>query len=207
MHQHGDMTGDDEAPVFPTAPPERIELGGDVALVRCDPDRAADAARSINESLEHLRPWMAWAAEPATEAGIATFFAAGEELWQQRKSFEYSLVEGPDERVIGGFGLHGRLGRNGLEIGYWVHADRAGRGLATAAARALTDAAFSIEGIERVRIQLEDGNAASARVPEKLGYRFEGVIVPDDGPCDGRPTQIWLIDLEAWVAAGGQVAP
>ncbi len=200
------MAGD-EAPVFPSAPPERIDLGDGVALVRAHPGRARSAAASINESLDHLRPWMAWAARPATVAGIAAFLAAAEELWKLRKEFTYSLVEGAEEQVIGGFGLHGRLGRDGLEVGYWVHADRAGQGLATAATRALTDAAFAIEGIERVRIQLEDGNVASARVPEKLGFRFDGVVVAEGGPCEGRRTQVWLIDRSGWVAAGGQGSP
>ena len=122
---------EDEGPVFPAAPPERIELSDGRALVRWSADRAAAAAVSINESLEHLAPWMAWASEPATEAGVAVVFAAGEELWDQRRDFGYSIVEGPDERVVGGCGLHGRLDEHGLEIGYWVHVDRIGQGLAT----------------------------------------------------------------------------
>ena len=43
----------------------------------------AAAATAINESLDHLTPWMAWASEPATEAGLAVIFAAGEELWDR----------------------------------------------------------------------------------------------------------------------------
>lgn len=84
---------------------------------------------------------------------MATFFAAAEELWEQRTDFGYSIVEGPEEAVVGGCGLHGRMGPDGLEVGYWVHVDRGSRGLATAAARALTDAAFAIDGIEHVQIQ------------------------------------------------------
>ncbi|MEQ1785954.1 MAG: GNAT family N-acetyltransferase, partial [Acidimicrobiales bacterium] len=148
---------------------------------------------------DHLWPWMAWAAEPATEAGLATFFAVAEELWDQRQDFGYSIVDAEGQAVLGGCGLHGRLGPHGLEIGYWVHVDHVGRGLATAAARALTDAAFGIEGIERVRIQCEDTNVRSARVPEKLGYAFQGIDVPAGGPCEGRPTQAWILERAAWV--------
>jgi len=203
-------TGTEEAaeragPVFPAAPPERIELGSGRALVRARPERAAAAVAAVNESLEHLRPWMAWAAEPATEAGLAVFFASAEQLWDQRRDFGYSIVDGSghDERVIGGCGLHGRLDEHGLEIGYWVHVDEIGRGLATAAARALTDAAFGIPGIERVRITCEESNARSARVPEKLGYRYLGLSVPDGGPCAGRSTQTWEITAADWAATAG----
>jgi RimJ/RimL family protein N-acetyltransferase len=190
---------DDSAPVFPAAPPERIDLDG-AALVRCRAGRAPATVAAINESLEHLWPWMAWANEPATEAGMATFLAAAEVLWDERKDFGYSIVDPGDERVLGGCGLHGRLGRDGLEIGYWVHVDQVGRGLATAASAALTDAAFGIDGIERVRITCAEDNVRSARVPEKLGYAFQGVTVPDGGPCEGRSTQVWLMERAAWVA-------
>jgi len=190
----------DPSAVFPSAPPERIDLAEGAALVRCRAERAAAAVVAINTSLEHLGPWMAWASEPATEPAMATFFAAAEALWDERKDFGYSIVDPADELVVGGCGLHGRLGRDGLEIGYWVHVDHAGRGLATAAARALTDAAFAIDGIERVRITCEEHNGRSARVPEKLGYELHGVTVADGGPCEGRSTQGWLIARPTWIA-------
>ena len=195
-----------EGPVFPAAPPERIELRAGRALVRCTADRAVAATVSINESLEHLAPWMAWAAEPATEAGLATVFATGEALWDRRRDFGYSVVEGPEERVVGGCGLHGRLDEHGLEIGYWVHVDRIGQGLATEMSEALTEAAFAIPGIGRVRIQCDAKNVRSARVPEKLGYELAAVEVPEGGPCEGRVTQLWEVQRAAWIAMRQETA-
>jgi RimJ/RimL family protein N-acetyltransferase len=195
-----------EGPVFPVAPPERIELSQGRAIVRGSADRAAAMAVSINESLEHLSPWMAWAAEPATEAGLAVVFATGEELWNRRRDFGFSVVEGPEERVVGGCGLHGRLDEHALEIGYWIHVDRAGRGLATEVSRALTDAAFAIPGVERVRITCDGSNVRSARVPEKLGYAFLGVSVPDHGAHAGRATQTWMVERDAWIAMRREAA-
>jgi RimJ/RimL family protein N-acetyltransferase len=197
---------EDEGPVFRGAPRERIELPGDRALVRWSADRAAAAAVSINESLDHLSPWMAWASVPATEAALAVFLAVGEDLWDQRRDFGFSIVEGPEERIVGGCGLHGRLDEHGLEIGYWIHVDRTGQGIATDVSRALTDAAFEIPGIERVRIQCEDVNVRSARVPAKLGYRFVGVDVPEEGVFEGRATQVWLVERADWMAIRGETA-
>src|SRR3546814_17332842 len=79
----------EEDPAYPEAPPERVDLADGMALVRVRPERARAAVAAINESLEHLRPWMAWAQEPATEASIGTFFAAAEALWDQRRDFGY----------------------------------------------------------------------------------------------------------------------
>ncbi len=195
---------DDVATDVPTfaAPPERIELPGGRALVRCSVDRTAAAVQAINESLDHLSPWMAWALEQATEAKVGAFFAVSEELWDQGRDFGYSIVEGPEgaDLMVGGGGLHARLGPDALEIGYWVHVDRIGQGIATDVTRALTSAAFSIEGVERVRIQCEVDNARSARVPEKLGYVLIETTVPHDGPCTGRSTQRWLMERARWMA-------
>src|SRR3546814_19188913 len=83
----------EEDPAYPDAPPERVELADCMALVRVRPERARAAVAAIHESLEHLRPWLAWAQEPATEASIGTFFAAADELWDQRPNFGYSIVD------------------------------------------------------------------------------------------------------------------
>lgn len=192
----------DEAPIFPSAPPERLELPGGEVLLRNRAERAARAAEAINASLQHLRPWMAWAQEPVTEAALRERFVESGAAWDDRRDFPYLIVDEASGEVLGGCGLHGRLGRQGLEIGYWVHADHVGRGLATVASRALTDAAFTVPGVERVRIRCEEANVASARVPAKLGYSFVALEVPDDGPCSGRSTQTWMVERADWMARG-----
>src|SRR4051794_31430557 len=175
-------------------------MGGTLVIVRADPDRAAAVAAAINASLEHLAPWMAWATEPATAAGMSAFLAASAELWDRRRDFGMTIVDEADGTVVGGTGLHARLGSTGLEIGYWVRADRVGEGIATRATAALTTAAFGIDGIERVRITCADDNERSARVPARLGYTFFEVSTPAEGPTAGRPTQRWEVEREAWMS-------
>lgn len=197
----GRVTAD--APSFPpltAPPPERLDVDGGVALVRCDPGPADALVAAINASLEHLQPWMAWASEPATSATMSTFLVAQAELWDQCRDFGYSIVDTATDDVIGGCGLHNRLGPGALEIGYWVHVDRAGQGLASRGAGALTEAAFALAGIARVEIHCDEENHRSARVPEKLGYTFEGLQIPEAGPCAGRSTQIWTITEPVWRA-------
>lgn len=50
-----------------------------------------------------------------------------------------------------------RAGR--VEIGYWIHASYVGQGLATAVARLLTAAAFSVPGITHVEIAVSCSHA------------------------------------------------
>jgi ribosomal-protein-serine acetyltransferase len=79
------------------------------------------------------------------------------------------FIEG---KIAGGCGLHDRIGPSGLEIGYWTHPAFLRQGVATGAARLLTDAALALPGIEHVEIHHDKANEASAGVPRRLGYRF-----------------------------------
>ena len=91
-------------------------------------------------------------------------FDAGED-------FQYGVFTPGEDRIIGGAGLHRRAGPGSLDIGYWVHVDHVGRGLATELVRALTVAGLALQGIERIQIDCDPRNHRSRRIPEKLGYR------------------------------------
>ena len=106
------------------------------------------------------------------------------------------FVEGA---VAGSCGLHRRLGPSALEIGYWVHPSFTRRGLATTAARALTQAALSLPEITYVEIHTDKANSASARVPQRLGYRLV-TERPDDrhAPAEVGIECVWRMEREMW---------
>jgi RimJ/RimL family protein N-acetyltransferase len=64
--------------------------------------------------------------------------------------------------------------RAGANIGYWVGEPYWGRGIATAAVKAMTAHAFASFPLERLQAEVFAWNAASARVLEKAGYTLEG---------------------------------
>jgi len=61
------------------------------------------------------------------------------------------------------------------EIGYWVGAPARGRGVASTAARVLSDFGFDALGLRRVELNAAVTNPASRRVAEKAGFELEGV--------------------------------
>ena len=66
--------------------------------------------------------------------------------------------------------------RHSAEIGYWLGQPFWGRGIATAAVKALTNYAFETLGLLRLEAHIFARNRASARVLEKAGYRREGLL-------------------------------
>jgi ribosomal-protein-serine acetyltransferase len=160
---------------------------------------------AVTESIEHLRPWMPWIAdEPVTVEQRRERIAGWRALWNEGDRF-YGMFVG--EAVVGGCGLHARIGPGGLEIGYWVRVGHTGRGYATEAARQLTDIAFASPGIDRVEIRHDATNVASSRVPAKLGYvRAEDLHRPPVAPGETGVDHVWRMTRAAWVAHAGESA-
>lgn len=166
------------------------------------PWKAGDAPTlsvAIAESIEHLRPWMSWiAAEPRSlherEATIAQ--------WEKERRAGGDMVFGMfiGAVVVGGCGLHRRLGPKGLEIGYWVHAAHVRRGYAARAAEMLTSAAFSFPEIELVEIHCDRENHASQRVPQKLGFTLVGHQKKAvQAPKETGFQEVWRMTRSVWV--------
>lgn len=153
-------------------------------------------AEAVEASADHLRPWMPWVGggpQTAEErrGWIASLEGGADEL--------FGIFEGDD--VVGGCGLHHRVGAGGLEIGYWTHAAHTRKGFATEAAAQLVALAFSDPAIDRVEIHHDRANAASRGVPAKLGFEHLGDR-PDEieAPGEEGVESAWRITRDAWRA-------
>ncbi|PYS72194.1 MAG: N-acetyltransferase [Acidobacteria bacterium] len=62
------------------------------------------------------------------------------------------------------------------EIGYWLGASFQGKGLVTKSCRVLIDHAFNELKLNRVEMRCGAGNTRSRKIPEKLGFKEEGVV-------------------------------
>jgi ribosomal-protein-serine acetyltransferase len=140
---------------------------------------AADQAELIYSVVDaeraHLRAWLPWV-DSSREAGDTRRFL--EEVERKRalgQTRAYGVWQG------GGFqgviGLHEIDRMNlGLQIGYWLRESSQGKGIMTGAVRRLMALAFEELGMERVEIRVAVGNERSAAIPERLGFRLEGVL-------------------------------
>jgi ribosomal-protein-serine acetyltransferase len=180
-----------------TRPPERVVRGGLVIRRWRRADALAQAA-AVRESLDHLRPWMPWAAaEPTPIEERQALLARWERAWEAGDEFAYGVFV--DRKVAGGGSLMRRIGPGALEIGYWIHVDYVRRGYATALAATLTDAAFSLPDITHVEIHHDLANLASGRVPPKLGFTLIG-DEPDEVAAPGEVgvSRVWRMTRLAW---------
>jgi RimJ/RimL family protein N-acetyltransferase len=182
--------------------PEHLE-GYGLTLRRWRPDDADLLHHAVVESTDHLRPWMDWISqEPRTVEERRQMLIRWEQDWLAGGDAAYGVfVDGG--AMAGGCGLHHRGGPGALEIGYWLHPSFLGRGIMTAAARLLTDAAFDIPGIERVEIHHDKANTASRGVPQRLGYELVGERAdPRAAPAEIGIDCLWRITRNGWPPPG-----
>lgn len=179
-------------------PAYRIET--ERLVVRCyNPSDAQMLADSVAESVEHLKPWMPWAyAEPERfELKVARLqrFRGQFDLGHD---FIYGIFNKEETRLLGGTGLHTRIGADQLEIGYWIHKDFTNQGLVTESTSALVKVAFEVLHMHRLEIHCDPGNFASAAIPRKLGFRHEGTLRAKTPFLDRwSDSMVWgLLDVE-----------
>jgi [ribosomal protein S5]-alanine N-acetyltransferase len=75
-----------------------------------------------------------------------------------------------------GYTLQHDVAHRSAEIGYWLGEEFWGRGIATEALIAVTNHAFANYDLCRLYAHVFEWNRGSARVLEKAGYTFEGVL-------------------------------
>ncbi|MEM7139635.1 MAG: GNAT family protein [Actinomycetota bacterium] len=183
-------------------PPDRL-VHERVVLERSRPSHIDGIHAAIETSHTELHQFMDWASGEAAQGREVTldFLATCQVSWRERTGFNFSMTDPATAEIIGSCGLMARQGPGRLEIGYWVRSDRAGAGVATAAATLLTDAGLDIRDIEIVQIHHDAANVASGRIPEKLGYT-EAVRrdVEIDNPGELGIEVIWEITKRDWRA-------
>jgi RimJ/RimL family protein N-acetyltransferase len=186
------------------SPAYRIET--ERLVIRCwsPADAPLLAAAMSPENVEHLRPWMPWVnSEPeALEIKIARLrlFRAG---FDRDENYVYGIFNKAENRVLGGTGLHPRIGAKAVEIGYWLHKDVVRQGLATETAAALTKAAFEIHKYRRVEIHCDPANQPSAKVAQKLGYTYEATLRErfEFSDTDWKDSMIWTLFADQYPAS------
>ncbi len=141
---------------------------------------ARELLQVVQTSRETLGQYMSWPREMTDLDHARRFVKMGREQWMAARTVRLGIFERETGLLVGNVELDAvDPRRRQAELGYWVRADRTGRGYAGEAARAMLWYAFETLRMHKVRADVAVGNVASARVLDKLGFVREGTLRED----------------------------
>jgi ribosomal-protein-serine acetyltransferase len=129
----------------------------------------------IDSNREHLRPWHPWVDNVRSMDDTQKLLS----LWEQQNANNrgFCAVILFDGRFCG---LIHHLNVDQLNgwtaLSYWLDAAHQGRGIMTACCRALIVHAFNTWKLNRITIECATENIRSRKIPERLGFKLEGII-------------------------------
>lgn len=125
---------------------------------------------------KYLRTWLPWVDVVLEEADWTAFIETAIAQRDAGRGPTFAILR--DGAIVGVAGfmrpidLANRVG----EISYWLAAEAQGRGTMTECCRFIVRYAFLTLDLNRVEIAAATGNIRSRAVPERLGFKFEGVL-------------------------------
>jgi ribosomal-protein-serine acetyltransferase len=177
-----------------------FDLPGGYRLRAFEADDAEELYALADANRLYLAEWLPWAWESNLEMARGFLDRA---RWQAEhdSGFQAAIVD-ETGAICGVVGFHGVDWNNRTtSIGYWLAADRQGRGTMTEAVRALVSHAFDAWQLHRVEIRVAVGNERSSAIPRRLGFVQEGVLRQVERHGDGfKDNVVYSILTDEWPA-------
>lgn len=148
---------------------ERLRLAA-IGKEHCDALwQAIDCSRAA------LRPWLPWVDATREPADCEVFVTAAMAERRLGTARHFAVIE--DDRVIGVVGFNRIVERHRwASLGYWLRSDCQGGGRMSRCVATLVEWGFSELEFHRLEIRCAEGNRRSRAIPERLGFRQEGVL-------------------------------
>jgi ribosomal-protein-serine acetyltransferase len=146
---------------------------------RLTPIDAADGPELwevIEGSRTHLERWLPWVPFNNTPEASRRYANACASDWDAGRAVRFGIRDRETDALLGVVGLDSCVHLHlSCELGYWLRADAAGKGLMTEAAGACVQFAFARVGVHRIRCAAATGNQGSLAVINRLGFKPEGI--------------------------------
>jgi ribosomal-protein-serine acetyltransferase len=153
----------------------------------------------VDRNRAALREWLPWVDLTHSPEDIRKFIARAHEQWNE--GFGPQCVIEVQGEIAGCIGCHPiDIGNRNTSLGYWLDADRRGKGIITRATAAMVEYLMGELHLHRVEIRCATENVKSCAVASRLGFTREGVL---------RGAQLvagrWL-DMVIWAKVAGAPA-
>lgn len=125
-----------------------------------------------------LKKWMVWVPGVKEVGDSKKFILKCFKGYKEKTSLEMGLWE--NDKLIGCIGFnHLDKDNKKAEVGYWLSKNSQGKGAMTKAVKALVDYGFKKLHLNRIYLKAGKENLKSRAIPERLGFKQEGILRND----------------------------
>jgi ribosomal-protein-serine acetyltransferase len=165
-----------------------LVIDDELQLRQLQPQDAAAFFELVDTNREYLGRWLPWVETTKERRDSENFISSTLKTRQEGSAFGYGVIYRGN--VVGHISLMHITDGQKPEIGYWISSTTAGKGLATKAARKLTQVGLDILNLPEIVIKVQPSNAGSNRVAEKLGYVLLDTLHDDHY---GHVVNVWFM--------------
>jgi ribosomal-protein-serine acetyltransferase len=134
-----------------------------------------DLFRLMDANRRHLRPWHPWIDLIRSTSDLDRFITCWLGQLAKNRGFHAGIwSEGKLCGVINHLNID--WANRSTVLSYWLDEAHQGQGIMTAACRGFVAHALDTLNLNRVTIECASRNTRSRRIPERLGFKFEGTI-------------------------------
>jgi ribosomal-protein-serine acetyltransferase len=127
----------------------------------------------VDRNRAHIRRWMPWVDGTKSVEDVKKWQQTAAEQLAKNNGFHAAIWH--REKLVGMIGFHAMdWNHRKTSIGYWLDEAAQGKGLMTAACRAMTRHALAELKLNRVEIRCAVENHRSRAIPRRLGFTEEG---------------------------------
>lgn len=129
----------------------------------------------IDKNRNYLRQWLPWLDNTTSIEDVNKFIKSCLQQFANNEGFTVGIwYKGDFAGVIGYHEVN--WSHKKVSIGYWLGYEFTGLGIMTRVCKAMVDYAFSELGLHRVEIRCAEDNVKSRAIPERLGFKNEGIL-------------------------------
>lgn len=152
-----------------------LDVGDGLHIRLLEDKDAVELFTLVDTNRRELRDWLPWVDKTGRQENSAVFIRNALEQHKNCTGLHAGIWQG--DRLAGVIGYVSiDVNNRRAIIGYWLAAPYRGRGLMTRACMAMVDVAFNKLLLNKVDIYCAVANEKSRAIPERLGFKPEGIL-------------------------------
>ena len=167
-----------------------IEVSEDIKLIPLSVDDIFKIFNTLDSEREYMREWLPFVDTTHVPEDTGNYVNHILQTEDQQFTIYYK------DKFVGLIGFKDTDTTNRkLEIGYWLSQYVQGKGIMTQSVQKVVEFAFNELAMNRIQIKVAVDNMKSRSIPERLGFRFEGIERDGELLVDNKYTDIAIYGL------------